>query len=827
MLRPYRRWPDAECQPIVAQRGRHPGSLRRGACRGYEQMNPPREQSLDGFDPLARDLDVRLLGAERLALRVQRGGVTRERLQIGQPALGIGRRRRHHDEHPLRAPPGERGQEHGGARARKTGDAPAAPGAGERVRQRPCGRQRVEAIDQEGEGHQRVKVATASSAAATSSASTSSGPLASLLPAPANRAASRPAASRTSAPNWSRTRVAGAGVRYDSRGSGPDTIAPTVSAPRVRNSTPGSPSTSETGASPRTRRFTSASTNGTNAGVAGSAVHAVSSRLPRSKTLPSRTSHGSPFSVASTVVSLLIPRPASPVTVSIRYLRVTCTPLIPGTAGPAMTPGVPASAKRQRPPPAASARFTWPINAGSAGGTTTLTLVPACGRSPMTTSLPPSPPARTRFPSSSTASAAATNGPAPALGGAATRAGGATRHTSNRRSSARSSSASSTTSPTHQPGPSDGTVIDTVDPGVASARPTSRPRIRIVTGAAPPFRPAPGVPTMPTAAAPSVIRTVPTPRFGAAWLGGARASTRTPRGTAARPEPSAVRCRSLTTCTSRAGSGSASTRRVAAPTAAVRSSRRAETPTLSTVASNASLVPARATPSASTSQRRSDAVARTSEPRAIAFRRSSTGRPSTTSPDDGELSRITARAVGSCSDPPLARVGKSGRAAASTSSTINAVRKSRSSRCRSFKRRAFWRSASLRYRSGGNSASGGTRRSSKWSKAGIAAAASPTSANGCRNVTPAAAAPCRTACRSGCGGTQCRAAGTPCAMRRPPDARWPGRPVPARGAEPPGSPQIQDPGTALREGRRARPPPDPWCGARSPDGHDDAGSAVP
>src|SRR5439155_834049 len=83
--------------------------------------------------------------------------------------------------------------------------------------------------------------------------------------------------------------------------------------------------------------------------------------------------------------------------------------------------------------------------------------------------------------------------------------------------------------------------------------PTSRPRIRSVTGAAPPSRPAPGVPTMPTAAAPSVTRTVPTPRFGAAWLGGARASTRTPRGTAARPEPSAVRCRSLTTCTSRAG----------------------------------------------------------------------------------------------------------------------------------------------------------------------------------------------------------------------------------------------------------------------------------
>ena len=209
------------------------------------------------------------------------------------------------------------------------------------------------------------------------------------------------------------------------------------------------------------------------------------------------------------------------------------------------------------------------------------------------------------------------------------------------------------------------------------------------------------------------MRTTPTPRFAAAWLAGARATTRTPRGTSARPGPSAVRCRSLTTCTSRAGNGAASTSRVAARTAAVTSMRRAETPALSKVASSASGVPARATPSASTSQRRSDDVARTSDPRATAFRRSSTGRPSTTSPDDAELSKITASAVGWCSDPPPACVGKSGRAAATTIRTINAVRKIKRRRCRSFKRRALWRSASLRYRSGGNSASGGTRRSSK------------------------------------------------------------------------------------------------------------------
>src|SRR6266700_2140117 len=272
-----------ERQPRVSEGRRHPGSLRRGACRSHEQANPPREQRLEGFDPLAGDLDVRLLGTERLALRVQRGGVARERLQIGQPALGIGRRRRHHDEHVLRTLPRQRG------------------------------RQGVEAIDQEGEGHQRVKVATPSSAAATSNASSSSGPLASLLPAPANRAAASAVASRTSAPNTSRTSAAGAGVRSDSRGSGPDTIAPTVSEPRARNSTPGGPSTSDTGASPRARRFTSASMNGTNAGATGSAVHAVSNRLPISRMPASRVNHGSPFTLARTVLSSPFPPPPSPI----------------------------------------------------------------------------------------------------------------------------------------------------------------------------------------------------------------------------------------------------------------------------------------------------------------------------------------------------------------------------------------------------------------------------------------------------------------------------------------------------------------------------------
>src|SRR5205823_2043286 len=110
--------------------------------------------------------------------------------------------------------------------------------------------------------------------------------------------------------------------------------------------------------------------------------------------------------------------------------------------------------------------------------------------------------------------------------------------------------------PTHHPGPPGGSAIETVEPGAASARPTSRPRTCRVTAAGR----APGVPTIDTATAASDTRTEPTPRFAGTSVGGASASTRTPRGTSARPDPSAVRWRSLITCTSRPSSGSASTR---------------------------------------------------------------------------------------------------------------------------------------------------------------------------------------------------------------------------------------------------------------------------
>ncbi len=306
-----------------------------------------------------------------------------------------------------------------------------------------------------------------------------------------------------------------------------------------------------------------------------------------------------------------------------------------------------------------------------------------------------------RRPCASTTSAAATNGPAP--GSARTRAGSATRHTNALRSSARSSSGSSTASPIHQPGATLGSGTLALDPGAASARPTSRlrpagppagPR-RTVTDAGVP----PGVPATVMARAPSATRAWATPRFASAspLERGASARTRTPRGMSARPWPNVVRWRSLTTATSRPGKGSAFTSRVARATASVRSSRRQPGTTESTVASRPSREPARATPSDSISHKRSPVAARAIAARATRFRRSISGRPSTTAPEEGELSRMSASAVGSWAPPPTApRDRTSGRAAAMTIRTIRAVRSNSRSRCRSLRRRALCRSASLR-----------------------------------------------------------------------------------------------------------------------------------
>src|SRR2546430_10585507 len=187
------------------------------------------------------------------------------------------------------------------------------PGTREALGERSGRRQLIEAIDEKVERHQWARVATPSSTPATSRASARSRVLTSVRRVPAYCSPANRPSSSSPAPIARRTTSGAAGVRSDSRASGADTTAPTVSAPRTWNATPGGPSASVTGASPRASRFTSTSTNGTNAGDAGRAVQAVSRRLPSSTTSPARTNHGSSFTVASTsVVSPPPPPPPSP-----------------------------------------------------------------------------------------------------------------------------------------------------------------------------------------------------------------------------------------------------------------------------------------------------------------------------------------------------------------------------------------------------------------------------------------------------------------------------------------------------------------------------------
>ncbi len=203
------------------------------------------------------------------------------------------------------------------------------------------------------------------------------------------------------------------------------------------------------------------------------------------------------------------------------------------------------------------------------------------------------------------------------------------------------------------------------------------PPTRIVTGTGSSLEPSPAVePLSSMTAAPSDTVTAAMPRFATARPG-ARASTRTPRGTSARPDATAVACISLSRCTSRPGDGWAFTRRAARSTACTRSSRCQPARVLSIVASSASRVPPRSTPSHNISHTRSADVVWRTEDCAAARSRSSMTPPSTTALDDGELSRMTTTAVGSCAPPltPAFRRLTRGRAAANTIATIKAVRR--------------------------------------------------------------------------------------------------------------------------------------------------------
>src|SRR6266566_4225314 len=234
---------DLDYEPRLLERRRDCSPLRGGSHGRDQYAHRAAKQRLERLDPLTRELVMRLLGAERLALGIECGGVgSQQRLQIREPALAIGGGRRDDRKDTLRQPPWAR-----------------------RVPEKP-------------------------SAAKLSALKTDV---------------------RSLPPNAAVTSAVVAGVRSDSRASGPNTVAPIVSVPRVRNSTWGAPSAAATSASPITIRLTSASTNGTNPGAAGGAVQAVSRRLPSNTTEPDLTSQGSPLTVASTSLAPSSPLPAA------------------------------------------------------------------------------------------------------------------------------------------------------------------------------------------------------------------------------------------------------------------------------------------------------------------------------------------------------------------------------------------------------------------------------------------------------------------------------------------------------------------------------------
>ena len=87
-----------------------------------EDVDLARQQRLEGFDTLARDLDVRLFGSEGLALGIQRRRrVAGEGTGVREPTLRVRRSRRDHDEHALWEAAGQGSDEDRGTGAGQPG----------------------------------------------------------------------------------------------------------------------------------------------------------------------------------------------------------------------------------------------------------------------------------------------------------------------------------------------------------------------------------------------------------------------------------------------------------------------------------------------------------------------------------------------------------------------------------------------------------------------------------------------------------------------------------------------------------------------------------
>ena len=105
----------AEVEPQRLQVGRHAGALETGAGGRHQQPKAAGEQRFDGFNALAGDLEVWFLLAQRLALGIERDAAIEEQLQVTQPLLGIGWRRRYDDEGALGTLATQPGDEGGAA----------------------------------------------------------------------------------------------------------------------------------------------------------------------------------------------------------------------------------------------------------------------------------------------------------------------------------------------------------------------------------------------------------------------------------------------------------------------------------------------------------------------------------------------------------------------------------------------------------------------------------------------------------------------------------------------------------------------------------------
>jgi hypothetical protein len=75
----------------VSERSRKLGSFKQRACRRQKNANVTARESLQCFDPFARNFGMRLSFAESLSRGIERHGkILIERLDVGEPALCCG-----------------------------------------------------------------------------------------------------------------------------------------------------------------------------------------------------------------------------------------------------------------------------------------------------------------------------------------------------------------------------------------------------------------------------------------------------------------------------------------------------------------------------------------------------------------------------------------------------------------------------------------------------------------------------------------------------------------------------------------------------------------